>query len=412
MNVCKICKKELNGDYKFCPHCGASLTTGEVASMGASADVERIKSIMPMLKSALSGASIEQAEMLSKISEQQRVIDNTLKELNELKEVIKQNALATINNQQAGQNQGQGQTPYGMYPFPYYYPYPMYPGMMAGVMPNDMAYQQQNMQSAPVDPIKDQTGYATAQNVEEAQVVESDMQNAIDVDPVNTKDSAPIEKPKKEKKKGVKRARILSFIILILGLAGIALPFVLNMFTFVSETAGAKICNGMNVIDALVYAFTNTNGAPIAIMTEINPLRVEFITAISTEFNIIHVAYWAFVGGFALTLLITFINVLFGFVRIASGKTKGRIYFLDFLAVFTYILSVAGLIYVIGTTTTVTDPTLCMFDEIGIVESAKWVITNAMHIGYYALGAALVLRIFFALFIKRTRIKKKKAKKH
>ena len=152
MNVCKICKKEIDGDFKFCPFCGSALVSNEIAPIGVNADVERIKSIMPLLKNVLSNGAAEQTEMLSKISEQQRVIDETVKELNELKEVIKQNALATVNNQQAQNAQPQAQ-PYGMgYPFPYYYPpYPpqgmMYPGMMPGAPGSDAMYQQmqQNM---------------------------------------------------------------------------------------------------------------------------------------------------------------------------------------------------------------------------------------------------------------------------
>ncbi|MBR7110994.1 MAG: hypothetical protein IKC83_03880 [Clostridia bacterium] len=427
MNVCKICKKEIDGDFKFCPFCGSALVSNEIAPIGVNADVERIKSIMPLLKNVLSNGAAEQTEMLSKISEQQRVIDETVKELNELKEVIKQNALATVNNQQAQNAQPQAQ-PYGMgYPFPYYYPpYPpqgmMYPGMMPGAPGSDAMYQQMQQNMTPPTNLTD-APVQNQENVQTEPIVQetvSDSQGTIVVDSIaedKNIEISQIEEKKEEnaenseKPKNFFRARILSFIILILGLAGIALPFVMNTFTFVSEYAGGNVCRGMHIIDALVYALTY-GGAEVKILTEISPLRVEFINAIGGEFGIMHVAYWAFVGGFSMTLLLLFVNAIFGFVRVASGKTKGRFYFLDYLAIAVYVLSFVGFIYVVGNTTFVSaESELVMFEEIGIVASSKWVLENVVHIGYYALGAILVLRVILAFFVKRTKDKKNQLKK-
>lgn len=427
MNVCKICKKEIDGDFKFCPFCGSALVSNEIAPIGVNADVERIKSIMPLLKNVLSNGAAEQTEMLSKISEQQRVIDETVKELNQLKEVIKQNALATVNNQQAQNAQPQAQ-PYGMgYPFPYYYPpYPpqgmMYPGMMPGAPGSDAMYQQMQQNMTPPTNLTD-APVQNQENVQTEPIVQetvSDSQETIVIDSIaedkNIEISQIEEKKeenaeKSEKPKNFFRARILSFIILILGLAGIALPFVMNTFTFVSEYAGGNVCRGMHIIDALVYALTY-GGAEVKILTEISPLRVEFINAIGGEFGIMHVAYWAFVGGFSMTLLLLFVNAIFGFVRVASGKTKGRFYFLDYLAIAVYVLSFVGFIYVVGNTTFVSaESELVMFEEIGIVASSKWVLENVVHIGYYALGAILVLRVILAFFVKRTKDKKNQLKK-
>lgn len=427
MNVCKICKKEIDGDFKFCPFCGSALVSNEIAPIGVNADVERIKSIMPLLKNVLSNGAAEQTEMLSKISEQQRVIDETVKELNQLKEVIKQNALATVNNQQAQNAQPQAQ-PYGMgYPFPYYYPpYPpqgmMYPGMMPGAPGSDAMYQQMQQNMTPPTNLTD-ASVQKQENVQTEPIVQetvSDSQETIVIDSIAEDkkiEISQIEEKKEEnaenseKPKNFFRARILSFIILILGLAGIALPFVMNTFTFVSEYAGGNVCRGMHIIDALVYALTY-GGAEVKILTEISPLRVEFINAIGSEFGIMHVAYWAFVGGFSMTLLLLFVNAIFGFVRVASGKTKGRFYFLDYLAIAVYVLSFVGFIYVVGNTTFVSaESELVMFEEIGIVASSKWVLENVVHIGYYALGAILVLRVVLAFFVKRTKDKKNQLKK-
>ena len=160
MNSCKVCGKELKGDYAYCPYCGATLSS---VSKDTISDVDRIKSVLPLLKNALAGANSEQVELLTKISEQQKVIDETVKELSELKEIIKQNALMPIGNQN-GQNGQNGQQAYpNMYPFPYFYP---------TYMPQGVVYPGQMPMGAPVQDVPT----APVQN-------ENEIQDAIVVEP-------------------------------------------------------------------------------------------------------------------------------------------------------------------------------------------------------------------------------------
>ena len=385
MNFCKVCGKQIGGEYTFCPFCGATIE--KIAqSSDVNADVERIKSVLPLLKNALNGANEEKSELLSKIAEQQKMLDDTVKELTELKEIIKQNALIPMGqNQQQGQNnQGMQPPPYGMYPYPYFYPAYMPQGMMfPGQMP---------MQPMQEEQVQQNDGVST--NIEQAIVVEPVEEVEETSEQKQTNETSKEEKVETKEPKGKLRARILSFILMLFAMVGIAIPFILPMF----GTVNGEL-NGMYVLDAMIYTMS---GTVTSIIPDFNGFAIAFNEVITTtEFGLLHVVYWAFIGGFALTILLLFVNVIFGFVRVATGKTKGRFYFLDYITFATYLISVLGFVFVTG----------LEYFETGILSTVLWVFNNIMLIGYYGVGVAILARIILSFFVKRTKISKRQAKK-
>lgn len=346
MHKCQKCEKEWAEEFSFCPFCGEKYVPKVEEPDQVAADVERIKSIIPILKNVLGGVNEEKAELLSKISEQQKVLDETVKELTELKEIIKQNALVPMNYHPQF-----GPMPYPQYPA---YVYPSY-------VPQGGAYPAQGGASYP------QANNPASQPSQQDKVIE----NAIVVD----KDKQETVLNKDESKPQSKvSTRIMSFLMFIISLVGIIIPC---FVAFV--TVGEVSYTGVDLFSQIL---ANSE---------------ELIKSMSTT----SIIFWMFVASFALALICLFADVIFGVIRLIRGKTKGRFYYTSFFALGFLVINLIG-IMLIGKD---------VLELTAITDIVNKTFRNVLEAGYFVFLFAVILRFVTALFVKCTRISKRKLKK-
>lgn len=357
MHICKKCKKEWAEDFAFCPFCGEKYVPEVEERDKLNADVERIKSIIPLLKSVLGSTLEEKADLLSKISEQQKVLDETTKELSEIKEMIKQNSLVPMN-----------------YPPQYGMPYPQYPAYVyptcppqGGVYPG--GYPQGV--NAPADPKKG------SKNVDDALVINKDGSIADDLTASPESKSA---------------TRKMSILMILISLIGILIPCLLTIIT----VNDAKI-NGIQVIEGL---FLNLTQADIS--SSVNEFAVYFNNVLSVGHLSTQIVWWLFLSSFVLALLCLFIDVIIGILRTIKGTTKGKFYYISFIALCLLGISVVGAVIVgkelLGVTGSILD----------IVEKT---FRNVLEEGYGIFAGAIGARFVISFFVKGNKINKRRIRK-
>lgn len=374
MRLCKNCKTEINDSCNFCPNCGEKVER-EISPV-VSQDVERIKALIPVLKNMMSGTSEENMELVQALAEQRKMLDDTIKELTELKEEIKKSANSVpANFMPYGQPYGpmMPYPPYGAYPYPSYvqqggyppygaYPYPPYPA------------QAPKNESAPVEPIKEkEQEQEEAISQEPIQVVSDNyfVQEDQEVSIIETEEE---REPVYEKKKGKLLVRVLSFIMILLSLGAIVAPFMLAMI----QIPGTNyVFGGKDVLDAVIYNFTLRG-------TEINSVFVGFIidgVLRSSEVKL-HIAWWAYAVSLVLVVILLVIDAIIGFVRVASGRTKGRFYWLSFVSLILCAINIVGL---------------------NILMTGSGNFLKLLAMGSYVFVGAIVLRFILAFFVRNTK---------
>jgi hypothetical protein len=325
------------------------------------------------LRLALNGESEEKAELMNKISEQQKALDDTIKELNELKESIKSGS-AQADGANAPFMQGMPY-PYPGYPYPPY-PYPPYPGYP----PYPYPPQQTN-----VDESQANSNPVQAVDQNKANEPAPIYDNTSDLGKTNEEIMADIEA--EERRSGKTTVRALSFVLLFLALACIVIPFLLPIIGF-TFPEGEVVIKGIHLADATVFVLT---GGEKYLMSS-NWLADFVVESLALDYTTMHVAIWTFLGSFFLLMLSLLFEVLLGFIRVATGNTKGRFYFSSLFSLFVLTVNAFSAFIVARGT-----------DISLIVEF----VTGYMRLGYYALFGILVARMFIALFVKRTRISRR-----
>ncbi len=371
MRFCKNCEKELNGDYEFCPFCGTKVE--KVKELPSNPDVDRINALIPVLKTMLGSGEQEKAELKEIITQQQKMLDDTVKELAELKETIKQNSLALTNGYNAPY-------PYGpMMPYPQYAPTYVYPNYVpsAYAQPPYPAQGSPYPQPAPEPAPERNNGSFEKEQVQtnesvdifEDNLVVKEEQNVVVVTP--EAEDVPVEQ-----KKSRLSVRILSFIMMILSLGAVAGAFVLAYVDIKSSGVSFNF-NGVDVVDAIIYNLSGGAVGGESVLSAFTSLGILVQPDITY-----HIAWWAFATGFMLSSILLVLDAIIGFGRIASGNTKGRFYFLPFLAL---VFTAIGI------------PGLSMF------MSASGELLDILGLGAMISAGAIVLRIILSFFVRNTK---------
>ncbi len=377
MRLCKNCKTEINDSCNFCPNCGEKVER-EISPV-VSQDVERIKALIPVLKNMMSGTSEENMELVQALAEQRKMLDDTIKELTELKEEIKKSANnVPANFMPYGQPYGpmMPYPPYGAYPYPSYvqqggyppygaYPYPPYPA------------QAPKNESAPVEPSKEkEQEQEEAISQEPIQVVSDNyfVQEDQEVSIIETEED---REPVYKKKKGRLLVRILSFIMILLSLGAIVAPFMLPIVEFGSETKFA-FC-GKDVLDTIIYNFT-LRGTEIQHVPSLVDYIINYV--LRAEDITLHIAWWAYAVSLVLVVILLVIDAIIGFVRVASGRTKGRFYWLSFVSFILCAINIVGL---------------------NILMTGSGNFLKLLAMGSYVFVGAIVLRFVLAFFVRNTK---------